>query len=96
MWADSKLSVSKMEQDNEEKSLWAKPWTRCIPKLCIAKVLLPLLIPKQESMLFVVFSCTYLCLIKLFSKVKKKLWYIYTVEFYAAESKKELIPFAMA
>ena len=26
----------------------------------------------------------------------KKLWYIYTVEFYAAERKKELIPFAMA
>ena len=24
----------------------------------------------------------------------KKLWYIYTVEFYAAERKKELIPFA--
>ena len=27
---------------------------------------------------------------------KKKLWYIYTMEFYAAERKKELIPFAMA
>ena len=26
----------------------------------------------------------------------KKQWYIYTMEFYAAESKKELIPFAMA
>ena len=26
----------------------------------------------------------------------KKLWYIYTVEFYAAERKKELIPFATA
>ena len=26
----------------------------------------------------------------------KNLWYIYTVEFYAAERKKELIPFAMA
>ena len=26
----------------------------------------------------------------------KKLWYIYTVDFYAAERKKELIPFAMA
>ena len=26
----------------------------------------------------------------------KKLWYIYTVEFYAAERKKELIPFALA
>ena len=26
----------------------------------------------------------------------KKLWYIYTVEFYAAERKKELIPFAIA
>ena len=26
----------------------------------------------------------------------KKLWYIYTMEFYAAERKKELIPFAMA
>ena len=26
----------------------------------------------------------------------KKLWYIYTVEFYAAVGKKELIPFAMA
>ena len=26
----------------------------------------------------------------------KKLWYIYTMEFYAAESKKELIPFATA
>ena len=25
----------------------------------------------------------------------KKLWYIYTMEFYAAERKKELIPFAM-
>ena len=25
-----------------------------------------------------------------------KLWYIYTMEFYAAERKKELIPFAMA
>ena len=25
----------------------------------------------------------------------KKLWYIYTVEFYASEGKKELIPFAM-
>ena len=26
----------------------------------------------------------------------KKLWYIHTMEFYAAERKKELIPFAMA
>ena len=26
----------------------------------------------------------------------KKLWYIYTVEFYAAERKKELLPFATA
>ena len=26
----------------------------------------------------------------------KKLWYIYTMEFYAAERKKEVIPFAMA
>ena len=26
----------------------------------------------------------------------QKLWYIYTMEFYAAESKKELIPFATA
>ena len=26
----------------------------------------------------------------------KKQWYIYTMEFYAAESKKELIPFATA
>ena len=26
----------------------------------------------------------------------QKLWYIYTVEFYAAERKKELIPFATA
>ena len=26
----------------------------------------------------------------------KKLWYIYTLEFYAAERKKELIPFAIA
>ena len=25
----------------------------------------------------------------------KKLWYIYTMEFYAAERKKELIPFAI-
>ena len=28
--------------------------------------------------------------------VDQKLWYIYTVEFYAAERKKGLIPFAMA
>ena len=27
---------------------------------------------------------------------QKKLWYIYTMEFYAAERKKELIPFATA
>ena len=26
----------------------------------------------------------------------KKLWYIYTIKFYTAERKKELIPFAMA
>ena len=26
----------------------------------------------------------------------RKLWYIYTMEFYAAERKKELIPFATA
>ena len=26
----------------------------------------------------------------------KKLWYIYTMDFYAAERKKELIPFATA
>ena len=26
----------------------------------------------------------------------QKLWYIYTIEFYAAERKKDLIPFAMA
>ena len=26
----------------------------------------------------------------------KKLWYIYTMEFYAAERKKELLPFAVA
>ena len=26
----------------------------------------------------------------------KKLWYIYTIEFYTAERKKELIPFATA
>ena len=26
----------------------------------------------------------------------KKLWYIYTMEFYAAERRKELIPFEMA
>ena len=26
----------------------------------------------------------------------KKLWYIYTVEYYAAERKKELLPFATA
>ena len=28
--------------------------------------------------------------------IKKKLWYIYTMEFHAAERKKELTPFAMA
>ena len=28
--------------------------------------------------------------------IKKNLWYIYTMEFYAAERKKELIPFATA
>ena len=27
---------------------------------------------------------------------KKKIWYIYTMEFYAAERKKELLPFATA
>ena len=30
------------------------------------------------------------------SSIKKKLWYIYTMEFYTAERKKELIPFATA
>ena len=30
------------------------------------------------------------------NKWSKKLWYIYTMEFYAAERKKELIPFATA
>ena len=29
-------------------------------------------------------------------QVDQKLWYIYTMEFYAAERKKELIPFATA
>ena len=29
-------------------------------------------------------------------KLPSKLWYIYTVEFYAAERKKELLPFATA
>ena len=29
------------------------------------------------------------------SKWIQKLWYIYTMEFYAAERKKELIPFAV-
>ena len=29
-------------------------------------------------------------------RVYPKLWYIYTMEFYAAERKKELIPFATA
>ena len=33
---------------------------------------------------------------KIFLNEKKPLWYIYTVEFYAAERKKELIPFATA
>ena len=31
-----------------------------------------------------------------FLKVGKFIWYIYTMEFYAAERKKELIPFATA
>ena len=30
------------------------------------------------------------------TKKLSKLWYIYTMEFYTAERKKELIPFAMA
>ena len=30
------------------------------------------------------------------AKELKKLWYIYTMEFYAAERKKELIPFVTA
>ena len=34
--------------------------------------------------------------VMLCSSIKKKLWYIYTMEFYAAERKKELIHFAMA
>ena len=29
-------------------------------------------------------------------RVDPKLWYIYTMEFYAAERKKEVIPFATA
>ena len=33
---------------------------------------------------------------KIFKKEKKNLWYIYTVEYYAAERKKELLPFATA
>ena len=28
--------------------------------------------------------------------VSKKLWYIYTMDYYAAEGKKELLPFALA
>ena len=40
-----------------------------------------------------------LCLLKITGSAKEwiqKLWYIYTMEFYAAERKKELIPFATA
>ena len=33
---------------------------------------------------------------KINSKWIKKLWYIYTMEYYTAERKKELIPFATA
>ena len=29
-------------------------------------------------------------------KKKKQLWYIYTIEYYAAEKKKQLLPFATA
>ena len=42
-------------------------------------------------MAFIMF--TYVPSVPTMMRVSKKLWYIYTMEFYTAERKKELIPF---
>ena len=59
----------------------------------------PLLDCSQPQCFWLYFVCFFLLLIMFQLKVRsygiQKLWYIYTMEFYAAERKKELIPFTI-
>ena len=60
--------------------------------------------PMQENLCTPMFIAAQLTIAKFWKQPKcpsakewiKKLWYIYTMEFYAAERKKELIPYATA
>ena len=60
--------------------------------------------PTQKNLCTPMFIATQFSIAKCWKQTKcpsaneliKKLWYIYTLEFYAAERKKELIPFATA
>ena len=60
--------------------------------------------PIQKNLCTPVFAAAQLTIVKCWKQLKcppinewiKKLWYIYTMEFYAAERKKELLPFVTA
>ena len=58
----------------------------------------------QMNICTLMFTAALITIVKIWKQPKcpsvdewiKKLWYIYTMEYYAAESKKELLPFAAA
>ena len=52
--------------------------------------------PSVHSRIFIIVKCWKQPKCPSVNKWIKKLWYICTVEFYAAERKKELLPFATA
>ena len=79
-----------------------------LERSCVSSLYILEIRPLSEVSLAKIFSYTVssLCILMLFSSVMqkcpsanewiKKLWYIYTMEFYAAERKKELVPFITA
>ena len=52
--------------------------------------------PSVHSRIFIIVKCWKQPKCPSVNEWLKKIWYIYTVEFYAAERKNELLPFTMA
>ena len=69
----------------------ANMFSHTVGSLCIL-----MLFSLAMQKLFILMRSHLFILSFMFLALREKLWYIYTVEFYTAERKKELIPFATA
>ena len=74
----------------------AIPLLELHPKIPESSIQKNLCTPTFIAMLFIIAKCWKQPRCPLVNEWIKKLWYIYTMEFYAAERKKELVPFVTA